>query len=81
MTTLSGIITPSNVLTATSTSTLTNKTIVDPILTLGSDQGTAGQVPVSQGAGLPPAWSTVSATPFSNNTALAQVQAVAVSFS
>ncbi len=33
MTTLSGIITPSNVLTASSTSTLTNKTLTSPILT------------------------------------------------
>ncbi len=40
----------------TDTQTLTNKTLTDPILTLGADQGTAGQVPVSQGAGLPPVW-------------------------
>ena len=42
----------------TSTQTLTNKTLVDPIVTLGSTQGTAGQLPVSQGAGLPPVWAT-----------------------
>lgn len=47
--------------TLTGTQTLTNKTIVDPILTLGAGQGTAGQVPVSQGAGLPPVWGTVGA--------------------
>jgi hypothetical protein len=33
MTTLSGIITPTNVVTATSTNTLTNKTLTSPILT------------------------------------------------
>jgi hypothetical protein len=33
MTTLSGIITPSNVLTATNTQTLTNKTLTSPVLT------------------------------------------------
>ena len=32
--------------------------VVDPILTLGGSEGTAGQVPVSRGAGLPPAWVT-----------------------
>ncbi|WP_417660007.1 hypothetical protein, partial [Pseudidiomarina sp.] len=36
--------------------TLTNKTVVDPMVTLGGSQGVAGQVPVSQGAGLPPSW-------------------------
>jgi hypothetical protein len=41
------------------TETLTNKTLVDPILTLGAGQGTAGQVPVSQGAGLAPVWGAV----------------------
>lgn len=45
--------------TTTAAQTLTNKTIVDPIVTLGSTQGTAGQVPVSQGAGLPPVWGAV----------------------
>lgn len=42
----------------TSTQTLTNKTIQDPILTLESTQGEAGQYPVSQGTGLPPVWTT-----------------------
>ncbi len=40
--------------------TLANKTVVDPVVTLGGSQGVAGQVPVSQGAGLPPAWATMS---------------------
>lgn len=39
--------------------TLTNKTLVDPIVTLGGTQGAAGQVPVSQGPGLAPAWGAV----------------------
>lgn len=42
----------------TSTSTLTNKTIVDPIVTLNSSQGVSGQVLTSQGAGQPPAWTS-----------------------
>ena len=59
MSTLSGLITPSNVLTATNTQTLTNKTLEDPKISLGGTNGTAGQVPVSQGAGLPPVWGNV----------------------
>lgn len=43
----------------TSTQTLTNKTITDPKLLLGGTNGTAGQLPVSQGAGLPPVWGAV----------------------
>lgn len=39
--------------------TLTNKTVVDPIVTLGGSQGTAGQVPVSQGPGNAPVWGSV----------------------
>jgi len=50
----------SNTLTdvaSTNTSqTLTNKTLTDPKLILGGTNGTAGQVPVSQGTGLPPVW-------------------------
>ena len=42
--------------TSTGTETLTNKTIVDPILELSGTDGLAGQVPVSQGDGLPPVW-------------------------
>ena len=56
MATLSGIITPTNIITASNTITLTNKTLTDPKLTLGGTNGTAGQVPVSQGAGAPPVW-------------------------
>jgi len=44
--------------TLTGTETLTNKTLTDPKLTLGGSNGTTGQVPVSQGAGLPPVWGT-----------------------
>ena len=49
-----------NVVGTTDTQTLTNKTLADPKLTLGGTNGTAGQVPVSQGAGLPPVWGSVS---------------------
>lgn len=42
--------------------------------------GTNGQVLTSAGSGGAPTWQTVSATPFSNNTALAQVQAVSLYF-
>lgn len=35
-----------------------NKKLSDPILTLDGTEGTAGQVPISQGAGLPPMWGT-----------------------
>lgn len=38
---------------------LTNKTLTDPKLLLGGTNGTTGQVPVSQGAGLPPVWGSV----------------------
>ena len=41
--------------------------------------GTAGQVLTSNGIAAP-IWSTVNATPFSNNTSLAQVQAVSLYF-
>ena len=63
---LSGIITPSNVVTATSTTTLTNKTLTAPTiasgnlttaLTLAGAAGTNGQVLTSAGSGLP-TWST-----------------------
>lgn len=49
-----------NIVGTSDTQTLTNKTLTDPKLTLGGTNGTAGQVPVSQGAGLPPVWSAVS---------------------
>ena len=44
--------------TETGAQSLTNKTLTDPKLSLGGTNGTAGQVPVSQGAGLPPVWVT-----------------------
>ena len=42
----------------TSTQTITNKTIKDPILTLGITQGEVGQVPISQGSNQPPVWAS-----------------------
>ena len=65
---LSGIITPSNVVTASSTTTLTNKTLTAPTiasanlttaLTLAGAAGTNGQVLTSAGSGLP-SWTTPS---------------------
>jgi hypothetical protein len=61
---LSNIITPTNVLTATSTNTVTNKTLTDPKIVLGGTNGTAGQVPVSQGAGVAPIWANVNGGTF-----------------
>ena len=64
---LSGIITPSNVVTASSTTTLTNKTLTAPTiasanlttaLTLAGAAGTNGQVLTSAGSGLP-SWTTI----------------------
>ena len=53
--------TPTGDIVGTSdTQTLTNKTLTDPKLLLAGTNGTAGQVPVSQGAGLPPVWGAVS---------------------
>ncbi len=50
---------PSGVVAGTTdTQTLTNKTIIDPIVTLNATQGEAGQYPVSQGTGLSPVWTT-----------------------
>lgn len=68
---LSGIITPTNVVTATSTTTLTNKTLTAPTiasanlttaLTLAGAAGTNGQVLTSAGSGLP-SWTTISSSP------------------
>ena len=67
MSTLSTIITPNNIVTATSTDTLTNKTLTAPVLTsanlttaltLNGAAGTSGQVMTSAGSGLP-TWSAV----------------------
>jgi len=48
---LSSIIAPSNVVTSTSTDTLTNKTIVDPKVTINSSGGTARTAIVTDGSG------------------------------
>lgn len=50
----SGAIT--GVVTETGAQSLTEKTLVNPLLFLGGSNGTAGQVPISQGAGLPVIW-------------------------
>ena len=69
MSTLSTIITPNNLVTATGTETLTNKTLTAPVLasanlttalTLNGAAGTNGQVMTSAGSGLP-TWVTPSA--------------------
>lgn len=39
-----------------SAQSLSGATLIDPIVQLSGTNGTAGQVPVSQGAGLPPVW-------------------------
>lgn len=56
MANLSQIVQPSNVITADIPAELTNKTLTNPKLSLGGTNGTAGQVLVSQGAGLAPVW-------------------------
>ena len=48
--------------TETAAQSLTNKTLADPKLSLGGSQGSAGQVPVSQGTGLPPVWGGIETT-------------------
>lgn len=42
----------------TGTETLTNKTLVSPVLNLGGTDGVSGQYPISQGAGQPIVWQT-----------------------
>lgn len=44
------------------------------------DYGTSGQALVSNGNGTAPTWQTINTAPFSNNTSLAQVQAVSLYF-
>jgi hypothetical protein len=87
MTTLSGIITPSNIVTATSTTTLTNKTLTAPTiasanlttaLTLAGAAGTNGQVLTSAGSGLP-TWATVSAG-FTLGTPVATTSGTSIDF-
>ena len=62
MATLSEIITPTNVITSTSTQPLNNKTLVSPDITSGltltGDAGTAGQALLSQGPSTAPVWGT-----------------------
>jgi hypothetical protein len=58
----------SGAVTAAGVETLSNKTLVDPILTLGAGEGTAGQVPVSQGAGLAPVWANTASATFEEFT-------------
>jgi hypothetical protein len=64
----------SSPMTSSLAETLSNKTLVDPKITLGGTNGTAGQVPVSQGPGLPPVWSPgfgIVRVPRTSNTTLA----------
>ena len=71
MTTLSSIITPTNLVTLTGAATLTNKTLTAPVLasanittalTLTGAAGTSGQVLTSAGGGAP-TWETAASTP------------------
>jgi hypothetical protein len=55
---LSYLIDTGSYISETSVSTLTNKTLVNPILTLNNSQGASGQILTSQGAGQPPAWTS-----------------------
>jgi hypothetical protein len=64
----------SSPMTSSLAETLSNKTLTDPKITLGGTNGTAGQVPVSQGPGLPPVWSPgfgIVRVPRTSNTTLA----------
>jgi len=61
-TNLSSIITPNNITTAENVQTITNKTLEDPIVTLGGTEGTSGQAIISQGAGQPPTFGAAGAT-------------------
>lgn len=60
MTTLSSIITPTNVLTATNTVDILNKTLVDAKISANGTTGEIGQALISQGANLAPIWGNVS---------------------
>ena len=83
MANLSSIITPTNLVTLTGTSTLTNKTLTAPTiasanlttaLTLAGAAGTNGQVLTSAGSGLP-SWTTLPSPPASALTLLSTVTA------
>lgn len=87
MATLSGIITPTNIVTATSTTTMTNKTLTAPTiasanlttaLTLAGAAGTNGQVLTSAGSGLP-SWTTISAG-FTLGTPVATTSGTSITF-
>jgi hypothetical protein len=87
MATLSGIITPSNIVTAASTTTLTNKTLTAPTiasanlttaLTLAGAAGTNGQVLTSAGSGLP-TWTTIAAG-FTLGTPVASTSGTSIDF-
>lgn len=60
MAVFSSLITPSNVLTATNTQTVSNKTLSAPAISgnilLGGSAGTAGQALLSAGSGSTPTW-------------------------
>lgn len=45
-----------------------NKKLSDPIITLDGTEGTPGQVPISQGAGLPPVWGLPASADFQEFT-------------
>jgi hypothetical protein len=72
MATLSGIITPTNVLTETSTNTVTNKTMVAANLTgatqFAGSSGTTGQVLTSAGIGAAPNWADAAGANFQEFT-------------
>lgn len=46
--------------TETAPQTLSQKTLENPLITLNGTQGAAGNVPISQGTGLPPVWGIAS---------------------
>lgn len=64
----------STYVTLTGTQTLTNKTLNNPIISLGGSNGAVGQVPVSQGAGLPPVWGSVSSPEIKTPTNVSPAQ-------
>lgn len=71
MANLSALITPSGsgLVTLTNTQTISNKTLISPIISgnlvtgLSPNSGISGQVLTSQGSGLSPEWTTISGVP------------------
>jgi hypothetical protein len=61
MTLLSSLIQPNNLVTLSGTQSLSNKTEVDPKISLSGTNGSTGQVLTSRGTGLSPVWSTTPA--------------------